>query len=67
MNEVTKAAGLTFAGFILLAVISFGWQAFQESRKQAELRELCKILEVAKESGSKEAIFARQQHYLECE
>lgn len=74
MNETLNAAKLTFLGFTLLTMISLGWYIFQESRRQAELKEYCAILEAVTSDKNKPSsladinakTYARSLHHLEC-
>ncbi len=41
MNQTIKTAALTFGGLLSISLISLGWKAHEQARREAELRQFC--------------------------
>ena len=41
MNQTIKTAAFTFSGLLLISLISLGWKAYEQVRREAELRQFC--------------------------
>lgn len=44
MSQTIKTAVLTFGGLLSFSLILFGWKAYEQGRKEAELRQFCENL-----------------------
>lgn len=44
LNQTIKIVRLTFGVMSAVCLISFGWKAYEQSQREAELRQLCNNL-----------------------
>lgn len=77
MNETMKVATYTFGAFVILSLLSAGWNAYGKAQEKAELRKYCEQLEavmlLAEQPADQlsdtdiSAIYnAKMQHSLSC-